>query len=76
MRTTATALLVLLGMASTAVAQRKQPTQEQLRENLAAKKENVFLKNAAWNFDFEKVKEVAQKEDKRIFAYFTRSYAP
>ncbi len=76
MKSSAAALLLLMGIASTAMAQRKQPTQEELTSKLAAKKEEAFLKNAAWRYDFDKAKEIAQKEDKRIFAYFTRSYAP
>ena len=76
MKTSAAALLLLMGIASTAMAQRKQPTQEELKVKLEAKKEEAFLKNADWLYDFEKVKALAQKEDKRIFAYFTRSYAP
>ncbi len=73
---TATTILILLGIASTAMAQRKQPAQEELKTKLASKKEEAFLKNAAWMYDFDQAKESARKEDKRIFAYFTRSYAP
>ena len=76
MKMTAATLLIFVGIASTAMAQRKQPTQEELSSKLAAKKEEGFLKNADWMYDFDQAKEIAQKEDKRIFAYFTRSYAP
>ncbi|MDP6958876.1 MAG: hypothetical protein QF645_08695 [Planctomycetota bacterium] len=76
MKITAATIVFLVGIASVAMAQRKQPTQEELISKLAAKKEEAFLRNAAWRYDFDKAKEIAQKEDKRIFAYFTRSYAP
>ena len=76
MKKTASTLLILVAIASTAIAQRKQPTQEELTAKLAAKKEEAFLKNAAWMYDFDKAKMISQKEEKRIFAYFTRSYAP
>ncbi len=76
MKMTATGLFVLLGMASTVLAQRQPVEQEELERRLAAKKEEAFLKNAAWMYDFEKAKETALKEDKRLFSYFTRSYSP
>ena len=54
-------------------------SQESL-ESLIAKKEKklaeAWIKNANWILDYDKAREIAKKEKKRIFTYFTRSYAP
>lgn len=76
MKTTATVLAALIAIGSTAAAQRQQPDQAELERRLEAKKGEAFLGNASWIFDFEKAKEIARKEDKRLFSYFTRSYSP
>lgn len=68
---TAAAVLALLIPASPARAQ----DQETLQKNLEHKLEAEFLKKANWILDFDKAKEEAKKSGKRIFAYFTRSYA-
>ncbi len=50
------------------------------QESLIAKKEQklaeAWLKNANWILDYDKAREIAKKEQKLIFTYFTRSYAP
>ena len=35
-----------------------------------------FVRHGGWETDFDIAKERAQKEDKLIFTYFSRSYAP
>lgn len=62
-------LALLLAFSATASAQ-------SMEERLAAKLKKPFLKNAAWVLDFAEAKRRAKAEDKVIFAYFTRSYAP
>jgi hypothetical protein len=44
--------------------------------NLEKKMAKEFLKNAAWETDYDKARERAAADGKLIFAYFTRSYAP
>ena len=50
------------------------------QESLIAKKEQklaeAWIKNANWILDYDKAREIAKKEQKLIFTYFTRSYAP
>lgn len=45
-------------------------------ERLAEKMAKPFVKNAAWETDYDKAREKAAADGKLIFAYFTRSYAP
>lgn len=44
--------------------------------NLENKMAKEFVKNAAWETDYDKARERAATDGKLIFAYFTRSYAP
>jgi len=62
-------LALLLAFSTTAAAQ-------SMEERLEAKLKKPFLKNAAWVHDFAEAKKTAKAENKVIFAYFTRSYAP
>lgn len=66
----AVSLGLLLGLASTALA---QDTLEQKRDK---KLQLPFLKKAAWLTDYDKALEESKKKGKPIFAYFTRSYSP
>jgi len=68
-RTSATALALLLAMAATSRAQ-------SMEERLAAELKEPFLSNAAWVLDYAEAMKKAKEENKVIFAYFTRSYAP
>ena len=47
-----------------------------LEEKLKKKLASAFLKNAAWELDYEAALRRAREQEKPIFAYFTRSYAP
>jgi hypothetical protein len=62
-------------LAGAAVAQAQAPDQEELKRRLDQKLDAGFLKNAAWILDYDEAKAAAKKSGKRIFAYFTRSYA-
>ena len=55
---------------------RAQPTQDELRKNLEKKLGSPFLENASWVSDYAKARALAKKNNKLIFTYFTRSYAP
>lgn len=66
------AAIVLAIFASSAAAQGDQET---MKQNLAKKLEQPFLKVAPWITDFDKAKAEAKKSGKPIFAYFTRSYS-
>lgn len=72
LRTLAVAVACLAGAAS---AQAQGQDQEQLKSKLEQKLAAPFLKNASWILDFDEAKAAAKKSGKRIFAYFTRSYA-
>jgi hypothetical protein len=64
--------LSLFAVPSVLLAQKSQEELAELRDEKMA--HEVFQK-ANWIFDYDKVREAAKKEDKLIFAYFTRSYA-
>ena len=49
---------------------------QDLEGNLEKKMAKEFVKNAAWETDYDKARERAAADGKLIFAYFTRSYAP
>lgn len=74
LRLLAVAAACLAG-ASAARAQGQAPDQEELKRRLDKKLEAGFLKNATWILDYDEAKAAAKKSGKRIFAYFTRSYA-
>ena len=52
------------------------PTQEQLVERRDAKLAEAWIDKAAWILDYDVARETARKDQKKIFAYFTRSYSP
>lgn len=62
-------------LVSAASAWAQAPDQEALKANLKKKLDAGFLKSSPWITDYAKAKETAKKENKAIFAYFTRSYA-
>lgn len=55
---------------------RKPPTQVELKLRFTKKLEGAWIKNAAWNLDYEKALQASKASGKQVFAYFTRSYAP
>ncbi len=57
-------------------AQRASPSQESLIAKKEQKLAEAWLKNANWILDYDKAREIAKKEQKLIFTYFARSYAP
>jgi len=65
-----------LVFASLAGALHAQDSQEALAQKRDRKLQSAFLKKAAWIADYDKAREAAKKENKLIFAYFTRSYSP
>ena len=75
-------ILILAGMlavlfVSSALAQgRTPPTQEQLKEQRAAKVAEAWFTEAGWIDDYDAVREKAKASGKLILAYFTRTYSP
>lgn len=65
--------LVVATLAALLTAQDEQAELAQLR---AKKLQAGFLTRAPWQLDFAKAQAAAQQEQKLIFGYFTRSYAP
>ena len=57
-------------------AQQQPASQEKLQESLDNKLKKGFIKNAAWERDYDEAKTKAAGAGKLIFVYFTRSYAP
>ena len=49
---------------------------EKLQERFEKKSKKDFIKNVAWELDYDKARKTAAESGKLIFAYFTRSYAP
>ncbi len=62
----------LLGLVAIVAAQ----DQEAMKANYEAKLDKDFVKNATWITDYDKALATAQAQNKPIFAYFSRSYAP
>ena len=67
--------LLLTALASPALAQQKE-SQESLKKKYDEKVAEPWVKDPAWNLDYDKVREEAKKSGKGIVAYFTRSFAP
>jgi len=66
-----TVLGLLLALAGAAAAQ-GMTNEEKLEEKL----KEPFVANAPWVLDYEEALKQAKEENKVVFAYFTRSYAP
>jgi ribosomal protein S17E len=49
---------------------------QSMTERYQQKLEKEFVSNAAWEKSLDVAKSKAAKENKLIFGYFTRSYAP
>jgi hypothetical protein len=60
-------------LASLLPAQDKSP--EELTKLRTEKLAKPVFQKAPWVTDYDQVRETAKKENKLIFAYFTRSYA-
>lgn len=63
---------VLLGGAAHALPQNDQ---DQMKANYEEKLHKEFISYGGWITDYDQARELAAKEKKFIFAYFTRSYA-
>ncbi len=61
-----------LALALPSAAQDVDPLQAKLDKKL----EEAWVAHGGWVLDFEEAKARAAKENKLIFAYFTRSYSP
>lgn len=53
-----------------------QAQEDDMRAKYEAKISEDWVSNGNWVLDFEEAKARAKAENKLIFAYFTRSYAP
>jgi hypothetical protein len=71
----AAALFLCFASAGAVQAQRPQPNVEELTKKRDDKLKLEFLKKASWTTDWEAALADAKKNDRLIFAYFTRSYA-
>ena len=49
---------------------------QDMEQRLEQKLAKPFIKNAAWELDYDKALEKAKSSNKVVFGYFTRSYAP
>ena len=56
-------------------AQNQEPSQEQLIKQRDEKLAKEVFTKAPWVADYDKAREQAKRENKLIFAYFTRSYS-
>jgi hypothetical protein len=72
LRFTALTLAACLGWAATSAAQLDEAQLVRLRDETLRK---PFLAGARWVTDYDEARALARKEQKPIFAYFTRSYA-
>jgi hypothetical protein len=70
--------LVLLGLLATLapVAAARQDDQATLRANLEEELAKEFVKHGGWLLDYGQARARAAKEEKVLFVYFTRTYAP
>ena len=69
-------LPILFGAALLALPAIAQDADEQLKKQYESKLSAAFLKNSAWELDYDAARKQAKESGKPIFAYFTRSYAP
>ncbi|MCB9917416.1 MAG: hypothetical protein H6832_03340 [Planctomycetes bacterium] len=53
-----------------------QNSQDELQKKYEAKVHESWYTSGGWIDDFGAAKERARKENKVVFAYFTRSYSP
>ena len=53
-----------------------QKSQPQLVEQRAKKLAKSFVTSAPWMLDYDRARAAAEKQDKILFTYFTRSYSP
>ncbi len=67
---------VVLGLPGLAAAQGAGSNQEELRERYEKKLKKDFVKKVSWQRSLAKAKKLARKQNKPIFGYFSRSYAP
>ena len=51
------------------------PSQEDLKARYQEKLEKPFVSAGGWITDYDRARELAAKEKKFLFVYFTRSYA-
>ena len=52
------------------------PAVDENREKFEKKLKLEFIEHGGWITDYDKAREKAKAEDKVLFVYFSRSYAP
>lgn len=57
-------------------AQAQDGQQEKFKANYESKVQEAWFVEGKWLEDFDAAKAQAKKENKVVFAYFTRSYSP
>lgn len=71
-----TLLTPLLALGALAGGAAAQVDQAELQERYEKKLQKEFVSYGGWITDYDEARELARKEGKMIFAYFSRSYAP
>jgi hypothetical protein len=66
----------MAAMRLTGVAPQREKSQSELQTLFDGKIAEPWVKNADWILDYHAARAQAAESGKRIFAYFTRSYAP
>ena len=66
----------LAGLSLSAQVRRPQKTQAELERSYADKLEQSWFVDGGWTDDYDLARKRAAAQNKFIFAYFTRTYAP
>ena len=66
----------LAGISLSVQVRRPQKTQAELERSYADKLKQSWFVDGGWTDDYDLARERAAAENKFIFAYFTRTYAP
>lgn len=72
----AIALAALLCTFATLAMAQRQVDPAKMESNYNEKLQKAFVEKVAWTKTLEEAKKKAEEQNKLIFGYFTRSYAP
>ena len=68
--------LLLMPALLTPALMAQRASQEELKENYEKKIAEDWVEKGGWVLDLDKAKEIAKKEKKAVFVYFSRTYSP